>query len=132
MSISMFCKGCLDQYFGNNVSRCKSCPSCKQSGLSIQNIKPSLFVLRCVKALKVTCELNHNNKDESSPIKCHWNGSLGDLTQHIQNNCPLFELQCPHCGELMKRIQMDKHVEQCEILKDLLKMVESCKKSQQM
>ena len=62
----MFCKECLNQYFGNNVAR-KSCPNCQESGLSKRNIRPSGFARRVINALKVKCEL-----------ECGWKGTLGD------------------------------------------------------
>ena len=93
----MFCKACLDKYFQNNVAR-KSCPECRQSGLSKQTMRSSQFASRLINALKVKCEL-----------ECGWNGSLSDLQQHSINHCPLYQMKCNHCKNMMTRTQLDSH-----------------------
>eukprot|EP01084_Bolivina_argentea_P000112 207_1 len=52
----VFCKGCLDNYF-IPINVTKSCPSCRSEGLLKRNIKPSRFVDRLVKSLRVKCLL---------------------------------------------------------------------------
>ena len=73
----MFCKGCLDKYFQNEMVR-KSCPICKEEGLSKQTIKVPQFASRAMNVLKIKCEL-----------RCGWRGTLGDLHQHKIKDCPL-------------------------------------------
>ena len=108
----MFCKECLNRYFGNNVA-IKCCPTCKQTGLSKKTMRSDAFVLRLINALKVKCRLNHQNKDKSCEIKCEWIGSLGDLQNHIENNCPLLDVTCSDCDESMKRYELHKHDKKC-------------------
>ena len=93
----MFCKGCLNRYFQNNVAR-KSCPQCKESGLSKQTMKVSQFVTRLINALEVKCEL-----------ECGWNGTLGDLQGHTMNRCPFLQMKCEKCDKYMKRAQLNTH-----------------------
>lgn len=74
------------------VSR-KSCPQCKENGLSKQTMKKAKFVSRIVNNFRVKCSLG-----------CPWKGSLSDLDLHLKNSCPNYQMKCKHCNHYMTRL----------------------------
>ncbi len=100
----------MDNYFKPANSR-KSCPSCREQGLSKNNIKPSRAIQRLLIELKVKCPLQLKQNKNSN--NCLWNGELSGLDQHINIQCGLGNVICNYCEENMKRYQLIQHNNIC-------------------
>ena len=110
----LFCKSCLDEYFGDN--ELKSCPQCRQEGLNKNNIKLSQFNDRIINSFKIKCSLQMKEEEEKVAIgKCEWNGDLLSLDNHINNNCPLKLIKCKYCNKNKKRFQLEDHDKLCPL-----------------
>ena len=105
----------MNQYYDTNQSESddtgKNCPLCDQSGLKKEDMEPNLSVARLVNKLRVKCLLTHQSTD--SLIQCEWKGILGELEDHQNNDCQLFDDKCPHCNVSMKRYKLEEHEEHC-------------------
>eukprot|EP01112_Ceratiomyxa_fruticulosa_P016815 TRINITY_DN5131_c0_g4_i1.p1 TRINITY_DN5131_c0_g4~~TRINITY_DN5131_c0_g4_i1.p1 ORF type:complete len:512 (-),score=54.18 TRINITY_DN5131_c0_g4_i1:150-1685(-) len=85
------CEHCLCNECLNGITN-KRCPmKCK---VHFQPKVPGPAFLRPYNALKLACEL------------CSvWKGSLGDLTTHHKNECPMFPIQCSNQGCQQVRVR---------------------------
>ena len=111
----IFCKKCLQRYYRNGAN--SQCPSCGEDGLNESKMRPSKFADRIVGNLRVKCKLNYEQKkistDNDDVRECEWKGELGKLLNHINEDCPLFVMICPHCNGEKKRFEMKEHDDVC-------------------
>ena len=82
------------------------------------------FADRIIRKARVKCSMQlkqSNDKDEEDQddvlgldnIECKWKGQLGDLREHLENNCILAPVECKHCDEEFKRYEIKQHEEKC-------------------
>ena len=76
-----FCQVCVSKILIDN----KPCPYCKSTGFSIFFDKKQK---RRVLALKVHCDKRAEG--------CQWVGNLGELENHLGENCRFIEVNCPN------------------------------------
>ena len=111
----VYCKSCINRLQSN------SCPNCRNSLTERNRIKkyfPDKASDRRIKELKVKCD-NHKNgckwEQELAQLKQHLSKcgyakvdcennckqfvSRHNLSNHLQNQCPMREYQCPKCKE---------------------------------
>ena len=117
-----YCESCIRSHFnaGNNT-----CPECRQSGLGIVTMHPVKATDRRINNLEVSCKLSlcTEPREENGPssqkeekedmIDCDWTGPLSNLSDHMNNHCPLFPMQCAHCNVQCLRHEMDNHDAAC-------------------
>ena len=90
-----FCQVCISRILTDN----KPCPFCKNTGFSTFFDKKQK---RKVLDLKVNC----NEEAEG----CQWVGGLGELENHLCENCQFVEVNCPNdCGLAIQRQLLAKH-----------------------
>ena len=110
----IFCKQCLDKYFEDGSN--SQCPSCREQ-VNKSKMRASKFTDRIVKNLKVKCKLNYEqnkNSTNNDDIKrCDWEDQLKKLSTHMNEDCPLFVMNCPNCNVEKKRFQMKEHDDIC-------------------
>ncbi len=89
-----FCHYCIQTMLSNN----NPCPFCKESSfMAILDKKQKRKVLN----LKVYC----NNKE-----LCTWFGNLGELEQHLTENCQFVLGDCSYnCSQMMMKLQLEDH-----------------------
>ena len=68
--------------------------------------------------MEIKCELEQERKrnltdNEEYKKRCKWQGELCKLSDHINNECPLFRIICEHCNKDKKRYKMKKHSNRC-------------------
>uniref|UniRef100_A0A1X7UQQ8 TRAF-type domain-containing protein n=1 Tax=Amphimedon queenslandica TaxID=400682 RepID=A0A1X7UQQ8_AMPQE len=48
-----------------------------------------------------------------SKLRCHWNGNIGELLEHLKS-CPYEKkVMCPHCKDVFLLSEYQSHVSQC-------------------
>ncbi|XP_064385532.1 TNF receptor-associated factor 5-like [Halichondria panicea] len=90
-----FCQACIQTILTDN----KPCPFCKENSFTTLLDKKQQ---RRVLDLKVYCDNKAND--------CDWVGGLGELEQHLGENCQLVFVDCQYnCGEAIERRFLSKH-----------------------
>ena len=90
-----FCQVCIGRILTDN----KPCTFCKENSFTTLLDKKQK---RGIMSLKVYCE----KKAEG----CQWMSGLGELEQHLGENCEFVEVNCPNkCGLAIQRQLLAKH-----------------------
>ena len=90
-----FCQVCISRILTDN----KPCPCCKENSFTTLLDKKQK---RKVLSLKVYCKKNVEG--------CQWVGGLGELENHLCENCQFVKVNCPNnCGQAIQRRLLAKH-----------------------
>ena len=90
-----FCQICINRILTDN----KPCPICKSTSFSTLLDKKQK---RKVLSLNVYCDKKAGG--------CQWVGGLGELEQHLSENCQFVTVNCPNnCGQAFQRQFLAKH-----------------------
>ena len=94
-----FCQVCISRILTEN----KPCPLCREISFTIFLDSEQK---REILDLKVYCQ----KKAEG----CQWVGDLGEIEQHLGDNCQFITADCPNnCGLAMQRRLLEVHVYKC-------------------
>ena len=90
-----FCQVCISRILTDN----KPCPCCKENSFTTLLDKKQK---RKVLSLKVYCKKRAK--------ECQWVGGLGELENHLCENCQFVKVNCPNnCGLAIQRRLVAKH-----------------------
>ena len=99
-----FCESCLNEWFEKHHK--ESCPHCRAEDEDFNHVI-NKGLRSEISQLKIRCRNWYQGKG------CDWIGELGELKNHLESEkgCGFVLVSCPNeCGELFKRMDLDKHL----------------------
>nr|XP_002741095.1 PREDICTED: TNF receptor-associated factor 2-like [Saccoglossus kowalevskii] len=142
-----YCRQCFEELLRNEGD--VLCSSCREEGimdslLNIEQAYPDRAIARELNKHNVQCinigcdwtgsfkdyKLDHNPTCEYEMIKCvNRNGcnvsiQRGNLSSHLEKDCPMRIVKCEHCQHETAFIDMEIHLRECA---DVTKETNSCK-----